>query len=209
MSVAVPILQKRIKKWLGWMYSSNAHSESDIIDYINSAIRHLSTDALFPFLVFDYVFKADGKTNRYPIPTNYSTRCIYRDGKLLKYNACWKELYKDCKWACQSDIIYISNEYIILPDSNDTSEYRITYRGLPKKIDYSVEWHLQMDNFVDVPDTLEDALVHLSLYYWFIDIKETDSWAERLSMYKDELKRLKSIFSDTSEINQTHYRHYF
>lgn len=202
MSVAVPILQKRIKKWLGSMYSSDAHSDSDIIDYINSAIRHLATDALFPFLVFTHTFKAKWDRTKYPIPTNFSVRCLKRWNTRLTYWCDWEETYRGCKDTCWCSRILISHEYIELVDSKDTNEYSIIYRWLPKRIDYAIEWNHYTESYVDVPEVLEDAIVHLWLYYWFLDIKEVDSATERLNLYSIELRRLKSMYSDVVETQQ-------
>ena len=55
MSLSAQVLARRIKKSLGNTFTSDAHSESEIVDYINSAVRHLSMDGLFPFLVLQHL----------------------------------------------------------------------------------------------------------------------------------------------------------
>ena len=192
--ISVSHVSKRIRKSLGVQYTNDAHSPSDIVDYINSSIRRIATDGLFNFLIFHHEFTATGNSSRYTLPESYSIKYLYKDGKMLTPWVDWMDDYENRKDIMRG-VIYTNYNYIILPDPKDVSTYAIDYRGTPRQILYE-----EADNgTIDLPEAFTEPLIFLWVYYGMMDIKEVESSKEYLEAYLMQLPRIKSLFSDRME----------
>lgn len=57
--ISFQYIDTKLTKQLGTKYANKAHTESERVDYVNSALRYFARSASFPFLVLTYTFTAD------------------------------------------------------------------------------------------------------------------------------------------------------
>jgi hypothetical protein len=156
--IAVRALAWAIKKELGSFFSTDAHSDMDIVRYINSRVRYIVTAKNFNFNKYKYTLTTNSNDTEYVIPYQIETFFVlWSDGKELELST-FEEYYRSSDKAGKVCI----NEDKLVTTVKWTLE--IFYRWYPATLT-SLSWN------VDIPEHFFDLIVACATYYWFLDVK--------------------------------------
>lgn len=167
MSTLVPAIQKE----LGSFFSTEAHSDADIIRYVCSAIRYFSSYRDFKFLEMRQI-------------VTYSTANVEQT---ISYNVKTKSVrsYPDFS----TDYNPVDMNYFYSSSSNDrdigiwdstfvskvTGTFQVIYQGIPT-------FPVTNTDVIDLPDFVYDIILGLSIYYGYMDIELYDKAQNRMSI---------------------------
>ena len=165
--IATPLLTEAIKKELGSLFSTEAHTSNDLIRYINSAVRKICISKNFTFNKFHKEITITEWTKEYEIPFQIETFFILNEAwdEVEFYN--FEDYYRQ---KDKSNIIWIWDDVLV-------SEYKWTftifYRGFPTTI-------TEANSSITIPEHFYDLLVVWAVYYWFMDIKNySKAWTKK------------------------------
>lgn len=180
-----------VKTILWVTHVNDAHNPAARIKYINFAIQKISETIFRNNFIFTHTFNTDWVRLEYPLPVQFSTKQIFADSVELFERRDWV-LWKDA--LSHPSLIAIYPEKIVFPVA-DAKEYKILYRGNPAKISTDDPSTTQ----IDMPSSYEKAIIPLACYYAFRDVKDSESAAEQLNFYREEISSVAWAFMDPNE----------
>lgn len=165
-----------IQKELGSFFSTEAHTSSDIVRYINSASNYIASYRDFPFLI-------DTQTVVYTTPL-VSQTIIYAVKVLGVNGDPTINILTKADWFfpdLRTNSICVEWDELI---ANDAGTYEILYVKLPDKLTTSTSGTLNM------PPQFEQVLIDLAIMYGFKDLKYYDKASAKLGAANAELNLL-------------------
>lgn len=180
--ISQAVITTAIQKELGSFFSTEAHTGSDIVRYINSAANYIASYRDFPFLI-------DTQTVVYTTPLasqtiEYTVKVLWVNGDmnmtiLSKADWFFPEL--------RTNAICIEWDEII---ANEAGTYSILYVKLPDKLTTGGSWSLNM------PPQFEPVLIDLAIMYGYKDLKYYDKASAKLGAANAELNLLAQRISN-------------
>ena len=177
-------LEVAIKKGLGSFFSTDAHSWTSIIRYINSWVKYMIERKKFTFNKYIYrVDTTDENTTEFSIPYQIETFFIQ--------NEAWDEVkmykFEDYfRLRDKSDSICVHEDRII---TKMKWKFDIYYKWYPKTI-------TSISQTLEVPEHFLDVIILIATYYWFLDIKAFDKANSTKSIMDWFLKNMATRSSD-------------
>lgn len=161
MSINTQIIADNIKKELWSFFSTEAHTDSNILRYINSSIRNICISKNFDFNKYTYSLTTDWITTSYTIPYQVETFFIQAQNleEIDLYN--FENYYRE---SDKSNIIWIWDTTLI---TTLTWTYTIYYRWFPDTL-------VSLSSSITIPDHFYDLIVVWWTYFWFLDVKAYD-----------------------------------
>lgn len=124
--ISQAVITTAIQKELGSFFSTEAHTDSDIVRYINSAVNYVASYRDFPFLI-------DTQSVSYTTPL--SSQTITYAVKVLGVNGDSNiRILSKADWffpELRTNAICIDGDELI---ANDVGTYSILYVKLPEKL---------------------------------------------------------------------------
>lgn len=156
--IAISVISEAIKKQLWSKFSTEAHNESDLVRYINSARRYAVIFRNFPFNKYDYELTTIIWQKKYSIPYQIETFFVL--------DSSWNEveIFNFEDYYRQKDK---TNKICIFEDKLITEivwTFTVYYRWFVPTI-YSLEWN------IDIPEHFFDSMVLAWSYYGYLDVK--------------------------------------
>lgn len=148
-----------IQKELGSFFSTEAHTDSDILRYMKSAWNYIANFRDFPFLIKEYTVAYTTPLVAATIPYNVKTLGINWDKNAV---ILWKEdwFYPELReWA----FMIAWTEFI----ANTSGTYTILYVWLPSK-------PTNQTVTIDLPEDFQQAYTDIAIHYGFKDLKMYD-----------------------------------
>ena len=164
-------LKANIKKELWSFFSTEAHTDNDIMRYINSWARAISIARNFWFNKYDHTIVVTSSTDKYDIPYQIETFFVLDEAwdpiDMLSFEDYYRE--KD-----KSNIILIEWNTLV---SKKQGTFQIFYRGFPKTI-------TSLEENVVIPEHFFDVLVLKATYFWLMDIRSYEAAADKKEIFK-------------------------
>lgn len=121
MSIAYNDIAQKVKKKLGISISTEAHTESEVISYINDAISMITRERSFPFTHLRTTFTISAIDVPIVIPETYSVYWVKKgdvEYKILDAEAYWQ-------FPSRSQVVAVYDDTAIAPE---TGTYEMMYR---------------------------------------------------------------------------------
>lgn len=174
--ISQAVITTAIQKELGSFFSTEAHTDSDIVRYINSAVNYVASYRDFPFLI-------DTQSVVYTTPGISQT--ITYTVKVLGVNGDPNiNILRKADWFfpdLRVNAICIDGDELI---ANDSGTYSILYVKLPDKLTTSVAGTL------NIPPQFEQVIIDLSIMYGYKDLKYYDKASAKMGAANAELNLL-------------------
>lgn len=164
-----------IQKELGSFFSTEAHTTSDILRYINSASNYIASYRDFPFLI-----KTQTVTYTTPAVAQTITYCL----KVIGINGD-----PDIKVIPQADWFFPDNRVgAICVDGDqfiatEAGTYEVMYIGKPDTVTSN-------STTIDMPPQFEPVLIDVAIHYGFKDLKLYDKSSAKIGQANNELNLL-------------------
>ena len=166
MSINTQLIVDATKKKLGSFFSTEAHTDADIIRYINSSVRKICISKNFTFNKYSYDITTTELTTTYTIPYQVETFYIL--------NSEWEEIdiydFEDYYYEQdKSSIIWIWDTTLV---TEMVWDFTIYYRWFPDTI-------TSLSSTINIPDHFYDLVVVWCVMFWYDDIKAYElSWTQ-------------------------------
>lgn len=165
MSTLVPAIQKE----LGSFFSTEAHSDADIIRYVCSAIRYFSAYRDFKFLEMRQIVTYSVANVEQTISYNVKTKSVrsYPDFS-TDYNPVDMNYFYSSS-SNDRDIGIWDSTFV----AKVTGTFQVIYQGIPT-------FPTTNTDVIDLPDFVYDIILGLSIYYGYMDIELYDKAQNRM-----------------------------
>lgn len=165
MSTLVPAIQKE----LGSFFSTEAHSDADIIRYVCSAIRYFSSYRDFKFLEMRQIVTYSVANVEQTISYNVKTKSVrsYPDFS-TDYNPVDMNYFYSSS-SNDRDIGIWDSTFV----AKVTGTFQIIYQGIPT-------FPTTNTDTIELPDFTYDIILGLSIYYGYMDIELYDKAQNRM-----------------------------
>ena len=174
--IAVSIIASAVQKELGSYFSTEAHTHSDIIRYINSAVRAITIARNFDFNQYSHKIDVISWTDTYSIPYQIETFFVKKSWQKVDFYDFKNYNILDHK----NDIVWIwGNNF----KCTSPWEYEIFYRGFPKHI-------TSLNDFLEIPEHFYDLILLKSTYFGFMDIRAYDKANNKENIFNWMVKNM-------------------
>ncbi len=164
-----------IQKELGSFFSTEAHTSSDILRYINSANNYIASFRDFPYLI-----KTQTVVYNTPAVAQTITYCL---------KVVWINGDTSIKVIPQQDWFFPDNRVgAICVDGDqfiatEAGTYTIMYVAKPTTVTWS-------STTIDIPPQFEPVLIDVAIHYGYKDIKLYDKASAKIGQANNELNLL-------------------
>lgn len=167
MSTLAPAIQKE----LGSFFSTEAHSDADIIRYVCSAIRYFSSYRDFKFLEMRQIVTYSVANVEQTISYNVKTKSVrsYPDFS-TDYNPVDMNYFYSSS-SNDRDIGIWDSTFV----AKITGTFQVIYQGIPT-------FPVTNTDVIDLPDFVYDIILGLSIYYGYMDIELYDKAQNRMGI---------------------------
>lgn len=171
--ISQAVITTAIQKELGSFFSTEAHTDSDIVRYIDSAVNYVASYRDFSFLI---------ETQTVVYTTPLVSQTITYTVKVLGVNGDPAiNILRKADWFfpdLRTNAICIDGDEFI---ANDAGTYEILYVKLPDKLTTATAGTL------DIPPQFEQVIIDLSIMYGYKDLKYYDKASAKLGAANAEL----------------------
>lgn len=189
--LAIQPIVDAIKFELGSVFSTSSHQPSNIIRYINSAIRDLSIERNFTFNKFKTTVTVISGTTDYSIPLQIETFYVFDSNNIpvtiMNFENYYNYILQTTNISPTTTVAWIWDETFVC----DTAwVYTIVYR-----------WDLApVTSFTDtvaIPSMFQDTIIAGALKYWYMDEKDFSSANLKQQIFMGMVKSLASRNTNT------------
>lgn len=175
------VIAEKSRKSLWQFISTEAHTDANMVRYINTCVRTICDQYNFDFNKYTQNITTDWITTEYTIKTVIQVYHLF--------NSAWEEIspkafedyYEDFTptWVCIQQDKFITS---------DADTFKLIYRGYPDNI--ASLWDL-----IPVPDYFEEAVVFYCVKEWLREVKQF----ERMWIYTWQFDRTMQRIAATQQ----------
>lgn len=184
--IAVQDILYELKKELGAFFSLEAHPASDLLGYITSGARLLSTKRPWEFNVI---------RTQVTLANGFDLAAVRETSETLAVSTISNpkvRLIKKAEFLATTDTSY---EYATLYDTtfsaSQAGTYTIIHRAYPDTV-------TDENGTIDMPASMRDMLVNYSLYFGYLSAKQTENAVDRFNVAEGLLPFISARNTDTT-----------